>query len=71
MMWLDHRAKLQAETINSTHHPVLHNLGGTISLEMQTPKLLWLKQVLLDIEHFESTTSSLMCLCLSVSFVLF
>jgi ribulose kinase len=44
-MWMDHRAAEQAETINSTRHPVLKYCGGKISLEMQTPKLLWLKQV--------------------------
>ena len=48
VMWMDHRAEKQAKAINDTHHPVLRFVGDTISLEMQTPKLCWLKEVLLD-----------------------
>ncbi|XP_022109863.1 FGGY carbohydrate kinase domain-containing protein-like isoform X2 [Acanthaster planci] len=44
IMWMDHRASEQASTINSTDHKVLQYVGGAISLEMQPPKLLWLKQ---------------------------
>lgn len=44
IVWMDHRAISQAERINATHHRVLDYVGGTISPEMQTPKLLWLKQ---------------------------
>ncbi|XP_033637180.1 FGGY carbohydrate kinase domain-containing protein-like [Asterias rubens] len=44
VMWMDHRASEQAAEINLTKHDVLHYVGGTISLEMQPPKLLWLKQ---------------------------
>jgi len=45
IMWMDHRAVSEAEAINSTHHPLLRSVGGRISLEMQLPKLLWLKKV--------------------------
>lgn len=44
-MWMDHRAAKQAEFINSTGHSVLRYVGGNMSLEMQLPKLLWIKQV--------------------------
>ena len=49
-MWMDHRAKCQADAINATNHPVLQYVGGKVSLEMQMPKLLWLKQVRIDIQ---------------------
>ncbi|XP_069956678.1 FGGY carbohydrate kinase domain-containing protein isoform X2 [Cherax quadricarinatus] len=41
---MDHRAKEQADFINSQEHYVLKYVGGTVLLEMQTPKLLWLKK---------------------------
>lgn len=44
IMWMDHRATDEATFINSTKHEVLNYVGGTISLEMQPPKLLWLKK---------------------------
>ncbi|CAI1198383.1 FGGY-family carbohydrate kinase [Serratia proteamaculans] len=44
IVWMDHRAITQAERINATKHRVLDFVGGIISPEMQTPKMLWLKQ---------------------------
>ena len=44
IVWMDHRSAGEAEEINAGNHDVLRYVGGRISPEMQTPKLLWLKR---------------------------
>jgi FGGY-family pentulose kinase len=44
IVWMDHRATPEAELINALKHDVLRYVGGRVSPEMQSPKLLWLKK---------------------------
>ncbi len=48
IMWMDQRAVGEAEEINAGGHDVLTYVGGSLSPEMQTPKLMWLKRNLPD-----------------------
>ncbi|UHS57547.1 FGGY-family carbohydrate kinase [Agrobacterium vaccinii] len=48
IVWLDHRAIAEADFLSASGHPVLDFAGGSISPEMQMPKLMWLKKHLPD-----------------------
>jgi len=52
IVWMDHRAIAEARLINDTHDDVLRYVGGSISPEMEIPKVLWLKR------HLPSTYRS-------------
>ncbi|KAJ3567746.1 hypothetical protein NP233_g6162 [Leucocoprinus birnbaumii] len=43
VLWADHRAEKEADLINTTGSVVLDYVGGRMSLEMEVPKILWLK----------------------------
>lgn len=49
IVWMDHRAVAEAHEITATGHPVLDYVGGIISPEMETPKLLWLSRHLPEV----------------------
>ncbi|WP_309380355.1 FGGY-family carbohydrate kinase [Cerasicoccus frondis] len=45
IVWMDHRALKETEFVNGAgDFPIFDFVGGKISPEMQTPKLLWLKR---------------------------
>jgi D-ribulokinase len=46
IVWMDHRAMDQTRRINQSGARVLEYVGGTISPEMETPKLLWLAETM-------------------------
>ncbi|KAF4553717.1 Carbohydrate kinase-like protein [Elsinoe fawcettii] len=43
ILWLDHRPEKETEKINATNHNLLRYVGGQMSIEMEIPKVLWLK----------------------------
>src|SRR5882757_3991575 len=76
IVWMDHRAIAEARDINDTHDDVLRYVGGSISPEMEIPKLLWLKRHLpstydraghffdlADYLSFRATGSTLRSIC--------
>lgn len=44
ILWADHRATVETKMINETGSMVLNYVGGTMSLEMEIPKVVWLKK---------------------------
>mgnify|MGYP000031075155 CR=1 FL=1 len=44
IMWMDHRAADQTVAINATGDEALAYVGGEVSIEMELPKVLWIKQ---------------------------
>ncbi|RTL93414.1 MAG: ribulokinase [Hyphomicrobiales bacterium] len=44
VVWLDHRAIAEADECTASGHAVLDYIGGVMSPEMATPKLMWLKR---------------------------
>lgn len=44
ILWMDHRPVSQTERINATKHKLLQYVGGSMSIEMEIPKVLWLKE---------------------------
>lgn len=48
ILWLDQRARAEAADFTATGHAIVAHCGGTMSPEMQLPKLLWLKRRMPD-----------------------
>jgi D-ribulokinase len=76
IVWMDHRALAEARHVNETQDDVLRYVGGSISPEMEIPKLLWLKRYLpstyrvaghffdlADYLSFRATGSTLRSIC--------
>src|SRR5882757_2847299 len=76
IVWMDHRAIAEARRVNETQDDVLRYVGGSISPEMEIPKLLWLKRHLpstydraghffdlADYLSFRATGSTLRSIC--------
>lgn len=43
ILWLDHRPVEETKKINATDHNLLKYVGGQMNIEMEMPKVLWLK----------------------------
>lgn len=43
ILWLDHRPVEETAKVNATGHNLLRYVGGKMSIEMEIPKILWLK----------------------------
>ncbi|KAF3201257.1 hypothetical protein TWF106_002870 [Orbilia oligospora] len=43
ILWMDHRCPDETASINATNHRLLKYVGGKMSIEMEIPKVLWLK----------------------------
>jgi FGGY-family pentulose kinase len=48
ILWMDHRAVDETNEINATGDKCLKYVGGTMSIEMELPKMKWLKNHLPD-----------------------
>ena len=48
IVWLDHRALDEADECTASSHHVLKYIGGVMSPEMATPKLMWLRRHMPD-----------------------
>lgn len=44
ILWMDHRAIAETSECNGIDDPLFERFGGRLSVEMQLPKLLWLKR---------------------------
>jgi D-ribulokinase len=44
IVWMDHRAMAETRLVNEAKDDVLRYVGGSVSPEMEIPKLLWLKR---------------------------
>ena len=43
ILWMDHRAEKETDAINATGATALKYVGGQMSIEMELPKIMWLK----------------------------
>ncbi|KAG7700721.1 hypothetical protein KL951_000836 [Ogataea haglerorum] len=43
ILWMDHRAEVEVNEINATQDECLKYVGGKMSIEMELPKMKWLK----------------------------